>query len=411
MKDKLMILRSLQSENLRLFFIGQGISLVGTWIQRIALPWMVYQKSGSSSMLGIVAFAGLAPTFIIAPFAGVFIDRWNRYRVVMAAQIFSLIQAFILTFFSFSGDLSMKIIIILSIFSGIINAFEMPARQVFMLELVENKNDYSNVLAINSIIVTAARLAGPSAAAMLIGLGGLSICFLFNGLSYSAVIISLMLMGKIPVTIIAKGTGLAREMKDGFAFAFGHHPVRNILLLYGLICFAGWPVTVLMPVIAGEMLHGSAVTFSILTAASGGGALAGAVFSGSRKNGIGTDYTIAKASAVFGIGIILISFSGRLILSIGLMAVTGACMMILMAATVSFIQSITEENKRGRIMSCYTMIFTGAAPAGSYLSGNLSASFGTPQILFVSGLLCFAGAIAFSTTIPRRNRSIKLSYE
>lgn len=392
--------RSLRCRNFRLFFIGHGISLTGTWIQRIALPWFVYQKTGSSLMLGIVAFSGLVPSFILSPFAGVFIDRWDRFILVTATQILSLAQALLLVYFSFSGNLTTNIIIAVNIFSGIVNSFEMPARQVFCLEIIGNRNDYSNVMALNSLLVNGAKLAGPSAAALLISAGGISLCFLINGISYGAVIVSLLMMKSVPVKKKVNGRGLFHEMKEGFSFASGCHPARNILFLYGLICFAGWPFTVLMPAVAGDMLHGSSGTFSLLMASSGAGAFIGATVLGSRKKTVEAASSIARDAALLGISIVLLSFSRNLLLSMGLMAVNGACMMMLMAETVSFIQYIVEDNKRGRIMSCCTMIFTGAAPAGSYLAGNLSSKFGIQNTLLLGGIICVTGACMYLAVVP-----------
>jgi MFS family permease len=389
------IFRTLGCRNFRLFFVGEGISLIGTWIQRIALPWLVYQRSGSTLMLGLVAFAGLAPSFIMAPVAGVLIDRWNRYHIVMATQILSLVQALTLAYCCYTGNISVGIIILLNVFLGVINAFEMPARQAFLPELIDDKTDYCNAMAINSTIVNGARLIGPSIAGIIITYGGEALCFLINGMSYIAVIASLVMMKTISTSKRTKNTGLFREMKEGFAYAFGFQPVKNVLLLYGLVCLSGWPYTVLMPVIARDLLQGGANTFSMLMMASGAGALIGAMFLGSKKNNSGMDIVIACTTALFGIAIIALSFSRNLILSIVVVAVIGACMMMLMAAIVSLIQTIIEENKRGRIMSCYTMIFTGAATVGSYLAGVLSARLGTPHTLFLGGILCVIAAFAF----------------
>jgi MFS family permease len=389
------IFRTLGYRNFRLFFIGQGISLTGTWMQRIALPWLVYQRSGSTLMLGLVALSGLAPSFIMTPLAGVLIDRWNRYHIVMATQILSLIQALMLAYCCFTGNISVGMIILLNVFLGVINAFEMPARQAFLLELIDDKTDYCNAVAVNSTIVNGARLIGPSIAGIIITQSGEALCFLINGMSYIAVIISLIMMKTLPINEKIKNNGLFREMKEGFTYAFRCQPIKNVLLLYGLVCFAGWPYTVLMPVIAREMLHGGASTFSLLMIASGTGALFGAICLGSRKSNAGLDTVIASATALFGFGIIALSFSRNLILSMIVSAVIGACMMLLMAAIVSFLQTIIEENKRGRIMSCYVMIFTGAAPVGSYLAGVLSTRLGASNALFLGGFLCVIGAFAF----------------
>lgn len=391
------IFRTLRSRNFRLFFIGQGISLVGTWMQIIALPWLVYHRTGSTLMLGLVAFSGLTPTFIMAPVAGVIIDRWKRYHIVMTAQILSLIQALMLACYCYAGDTSagMEMIVLLSIFMGVINAFEMPARHAFLMEIIDNKNDYCNAVAVNSTIVNGARLIGPAIAGIIIAYGGEGLCFLINSASYLAVIVSLVMMKTRPAITKVESSGLFREMKEGFMCAFGFQPVKNVLLLYGLVCFAGWPCTVLIPAIAKDVLHGGASTFSMLMAASGAGAFIGALGLGSRKNISGMEVLIAYATALFGFSIIALSFSRNLILSMMMMAAIGACMMMLMASTVSFIQSIIEESKRGRIMSWYAMVFTGTAPVGSYLAGELSTRWGTPHTLVLGGFVCVIGSFVF----------------
>lgn len=405
------IFRSLSCRNFRVFFIGHGISLTGTWIQRIALPWLVYQNSGSSLMLGLAAFSGLAPSFIFSPFAGAFIDRCNRFTLVTATQILNLGLALILAYFSYSGIITTNIIISVNILSGIINSFEMPARQVLCLEIIENREDYCNAMALNSLIVNGARLIGPSAAALLISFGGISLCFLINGISYIAVIISLIMMKSVPVKKNEKGTGIFSEIREGFQFTLKCRPARSILSLYGLICLAGWPFTVLVPAVAGEILNSGPETFSILMASSGAGAFIGAFILGSRKKTAETDSLIAADAALLGVSIISLSFSSNLLLSMGLMAVNGASMMMLMAATASYIQYITDENKRGRIMSCFTMIFTGAATAGSYLAGVLSEEFGIENTLQLGGFICLTAACMHLAFITGSNKLPEPDYE
>lgn len=399
--------RSLYSRNFRLFFAGQGISITGTWIQRVALPWLVYRESGSTMMLGLVAFAGLAPSFILAPYAGVLIDRWDRFRVVTGAQVFSLVQAFILAYICFKGNTSMLPVILLNIFSGIINAFEMPARQVFMFEIIENKDDYCNAAALNSMVVNGARIAGPSIAAVLICSGGPALCFLINGLSFAAVIISLMMIKTPPVKTKTKKTGLLHDMYEGFYYVFRYKSLRNMLLLYGLLCFAAWPVTVLLPAVAVDMLHGSPAAFSMLMGSSGAGALTGAIILGRRKNMEDVNLLFVKSAALLGLSIFLLSQSSSILLSMGLMAVNGACMMLLMASTVSLIHSMVHENRRGRVMSIYTMIFSGAAPAGSYAAGWLGSSIGISLTLMISGMFCVTAVFIYTAVMPGRSQQFK----
>ncbi len=393
------IFRTLGGKNFRLFFIGQGISLIGTWMQRIALPWIVYQQSGSALMLGLVALSGFAPSLLLAPVAGVLIDRWNRYHTVLAAQFLCLLQALLLACCNYSGVLTVGIIILLNSALGLINAFEVPARQAFLIELIDDKNDYCSAVAVNSTIVNGARLIGPSLAGIIMTRSGEGLCFLCNGASYLAVILALLMMKNLPVTNKPENNGFFLEMKEGLKYALSYKPLKNVLLLYGLICLAGWPCTILMPVIARDLLQGGAGTYALLLTASGAGALGGTFYFGSRRSNEGLHKLLAAATALLGLSIIVLSFSENLLQAMVGVSVIGTCMMVLMAASVSYVQSVSEDSKRGRMMSCYSMIFTGAAPLGSYLAGALSTGLGTPQTLFLAGIVCLVGAFAFSSNM------------
>ena len=283
-----LIFRSFQYRNYRLFFSGQSISLIGTWIQRIATPWLVYHLTGSAFLLGVVGFAGQIPTFMIAPFAGVLTDRWNRYHILIGTQIAAMIQALILAFLYFAGVIEVWHIVLLNIFLGCVNAFDTPARQSFVIEMVEKKEDLGNAIALNSSMVNGARLLGPSIAGILIAFTGEGICFLLNGISYLFVIASLLLMKVTPRKINSKDTHVFKEMKEGFSYAFGFAPMKYIIFLLSLVSLMGMQYTVLMPVFAKEILHGGSHTFGFLMGASGLGALTGALYLASRKNVIGS---------------------------------------------------------------------------------------------------------------------------
>jgi MFS family permease len=293
------------------------------------------------------------------------------------------------------GNVSTGMILFLNVFLGIINAFEMPARQAFLTELIDDKNDYCSALSVNSTIVNAARLAGPALAAIIISRSGEMLCFLVNAVSYLAVIVSLTMMKIIPVSKRVVSDKFLYELKEGFIYACRLNPIRDVLLLYGLVCISGWPCTVLMPAIAKDLLHGGAGTFSMLMTASGAGALIGALLMGSRIKISGMDTVIAYATALLGIGIIALSVSRNLFVSMAFCAFMGACMMMLMTSTVTFIQTIIEDGKQGRIMGLYTMVFTGSAPTGSYLAGELSSRLGTQHTLVVGGLVCVIGSLIF----------------
>jgi MFS family permease len=281
------IFRSFQYRNYRLFFGGQSISLIGTWIQRIATPWLVYHLTGSVLLLGVVGFAGQIPTFIIAPFAGVLTDRLNRYHILIGTQIAAMIQALILAFLYFAGIIEIWHIVLLNIFLGCVNAFDTPARQSFVIEMVEKKEDLGNAIALNSSMVNGARLLGPSIAGILIAFTGEGICFLLNGISYLFVIASLLLMKVTPRKIIRKNTHVLKEMKEGFSYAFDFVPMKYIIFLLSLVSLMGMQYTVLMPVFAKDIMHGGSHTFGFLMGASGLGALTGALYLASKKNIIG----------------------------------------------------------------------------------------------------------------------------
>jgi len=404
------IFRSFQYRNYRLFFSGQSISLIGTWIQRIATPWLVYNLTGSAFLLGVVGFAGQIPTFVIAPFAGVLTDRWNRYHILIATQIAAMIQALILAFLYFTGTIEVWHIILLSIFLGFVNAFDIPARQSFVIEMVEKKEDLGNAIALNSSMVNGARLLGPSIAGMLIAFTGEGICFLLNGLSYLFVIVSLLFMKVAPRKINNKNTSVLTELKEGFNYAIGFTPIRYIILLLALVSLMGMPYTILMPVFAKEILHGGSHTFGFLMGASGLGALTGALYLASRKSVLGLGKIIPLAAGIFGFGLITFSLSRYFLLSLILMIITGLGMMLEMASSNTLLQTIVDDDKRGRVMSFYTMAFMGTAPFGSLLAGWLANIIGTPNTILVGGIFCILGALIFTRKLPELRKLIRPIY-
>ena len=388
--------RSLKYRNYRLFFGGQSISLIGTWIQRIATPWLAYDLTHSVFLLGVVGFAGQIPTFLLTPFAGVFTDRWNRYHIMVATQILAMIQALILTWLVFSGSIKVWHIIVLNGFLGCINAFDVPARQSFVVQMVEDKEDLSNAIALNSSMVNGARLLGPSVAGMLIAATGEGICFLLNALSYLFVIWSLILMKIVPKEGNGKGTSMIAELKEGISYTFGSGPIRNIILLLALVSLMGMPYAVLMPVFAKEILLGGSHTFGFLMGASGLGALMGALYLASRRSSRGLEKIIHLAAGVFGFGLITFSFSRFLALSLVLMVVTGLGMMLQMASSNTVLQTIVDDDRRGRVMGFYTMAIMGTAPFGSLLAGSAAKVIGVPNTLLVGGISCVVGAVFFA---------------
>jgi MFS family permease len=403
--------RSFRYRNYRLYFAGQSISLIGTWIQRLATPWLVYHLTNSPFLLGLVGFAGQIPTFIIAPFAGVLTDRWNKYYIMIATQVAAMIQALILALLYFRGNIHVWQIVILNIIIGIINAFDVPARQSYVVEMIENKEDLGNAIALNSSMVNGARLLGPSIAGILIALTGEGICFLINGVSYIFVIASLLLMTVKPrVTKRNKDAHVIREMKEGFSYAFGSVPIRYIIFLLALVSLMGMSYTVLMPVFAKEILHGGSHTFGFLMGASGLGALSGALYLASRKSVVGLCSIIPFAAGMFGLGLVAFSFTRFQPLSMVLMVIAGLGMMMQMASSNTILQTIVDNDKRGRVMSFYTMAFMGTAPFGSFLAGSLAKILGTPHTILIGGLSCILGAILFATRLKEIRSIIRPIY-
>jgi MFS family permease len=404
------IFRSFQYRNYRLFFSGQSISLIGTWIQRIATPWLVYHLTGSVLLLGVIGFAGQIPTFIIAPFAGVLTDRLNRYHILIGTQIAAMIQALILAFLYFAGTIEIWHIVLLNIFLGCVNAFDTPARQSFVIEMVEKKEDLGNAIALNSSMVNGARLLGPSIAGILIAFTGEGICFLLNGISYLFVIASLLLMKVTPRKIIRKNTHVLKEMKEGFSYAFGFVPMKYIIFLLSLVSLMGMQYTVLMPVFAKEILHGGSHTFGFLMGASGLGALTGALYLASKKNVMGLFRIIPLAAGIFGLGLITLSFSRFFLLSLAVMVIVGLGMMLQMASSNTILQTIVDDDKCGRVMSFYAMAFMGTAPFGSILAGGMAKIIGVSNTILIGGISCVLGALIFVRKLPELNKMIHSIY-
>jgi MFS family permease len=405
------MLRALAHKNYRLFFSGQSISLIGTWMTRIATSWLVYRLTGSPLLLGIVGFAGQIPSFILAPLAGVLVDRWNRHRLLVATQVLALLQSLSLALLALTGLIKIRHIIILSVFQGLINAFDMPARQAFVVEMVEKREDLANAIALNSSMVNAARLLGPSIGGVVIAAVGEGWCFMLDAVSYLAVIASLLAMKITPRMLSATNdANILQQLREGWTYAFRFAPIRNVLLLLALVSLVGMPYTVLMPVFANEVLHGGPSTLGLLMAASGVGALMGAMFLASRKTVLGLGKFIPLMAAAFGAGLILFSFTRVLWLSLGLMVVTGLGFMVQMAASNTVLQTIVEEDKRGRVMSFYTMAFMGTAPFGSLLAGSIAERIGAPHTLLFGGLGCIIGALWFASSLPALRRDVRPLY-
>jgi MFS family permease len=394
------ISQSLKSRNYRLFFIGQGVSLIGTWMQVIALSWLVYDLTDSALLLGLVGFFSQVPSFFIAPFSGVLVDRWNRHRILVATQALSMIQAFILAFLTLSGKITILQVILLSLGLGLINAFDMPARQAFVIEMVEKRSDLANAIALNSSMVNSARLIGPAIAGILVAAVGEGFCFLINGITFMAVIFSLLAMRFKKKSENKYSNNILHDIKEGFRYSFGFIPIRSILLFLGLVSFIGMPYTVLMPIFAKDILHGGPNLLGYLMSLGGIGALLGGIYLASRKTVVGLGRILAAATGIFGISLILFSTSQILWLSLLMMLVSGFGMIIHIAASNTILQTITEDDKRGRVMSFFTMAFMGMTPFGTLLEGALANWIGAANTVLISGGICILGTIIFSIKLP-----------
>ncbi|MBZ5704665.1 MAG: MFS transporter [Acidobacteriia bacterium] len=395
-----LVLRALQSRNYRLFFSGQTISLIGTWMTRIATAWLVYRLTHSAFLLGVVGFAGQIPTFFLGPFAGVWVDRWNRHRTLVVTQVLSMLQSFALAALALRGTITIADILCLSLAQGLINAFDMPARQAFVVQMIEKREDLGNAIALNSSMVHVARLLGPSIAGVVIAAVGEGYCFLIDGFSYIAVILSLLAMRIVPIPQTGTDKAVLHDLKEGWRYATGSVPIRSILLLLALVSLVGMPYTILMPIFAGAVLHGGPHTLGFLMGASGAGALLGAMWLAARRSVLGLDRVVCIAAAIFGAGLIGVGFSRLLWLSLLLMPIAGGAMMQQAAASNTILQTIVHEDKRGRVMSFFSMAFMGMTPFGSLLAGSLASKIGAPKTLILGGAICILGAGWFAHHLP-----------
>jgi len=402
--------RALRHPNFRLFFGGQTISLMGTWMTRIATSWLVYRLTGSALLLGTVSFAGQIPTFLIAPFAGVWVDRLDRRQVLVWTQALSMVQSLALAGLTLSHLITIPWVLALSVMQGLINAFDMPGRQAFMVQMVDDRRDLSNAIAINSSMVNMARLVGPSLAGMLIAVSSEGWCFLIDGISYIAVIVSLLMMRLTVVQTRREVTSTWTELKEGWRYVSKFLPVRTILLLFAAVSLMGMPFVVLMPIFAAQVLKGGPHTLGFLMGAMGVGALISALSLAARKSVLGLVRMIPLAAAVFGLGLIGFGLSRVFWLSMMMVLIAGMGMMQGMAGSNTIIQTIVSEDKRGRVMSYYTIAFVGMAPFGSLLAGSLAHAIGAPWTVVVNGSVVLLGAAWFLTQMPAVGRAIRPIY-
>jgi MFS family permease len=401
---------ALRSRNYQLFFAGQGISLIGTWMTQIATVWLVYHLTSSAFMLGVVGFTSQIPNFLLTPFGGVLVDRFPRQRILIVTQILAMVQSLTLAALALSGVIQIWHLLVLSLCQGIINAVDAPARQAIVTELVDRPEDLANAIAINSTMFNGARLIGPAIGGLLIARVGEAYCFLIDGVSYIAVIIALLAMRFKPKQM-PKITGSPLDrIKDGFEYAFGCPPIRAILLLSAIVSFLGMQYTVLVPVFADKILKGDAQTLGFLMAASGVGAISGGIYLVTRQTVVGLGKLIILGPALLGMGLIVFSISRYLPLSLSSMFFIGLGTILQIASGNTVLQTIVDDDKRGRVMSIYTMSFLGVVPFGNLLGGTLADRIGVTPTLIFAGTACLLGSLYFSRQLPALSKIVREIY-
>ena len=401
--------RALRHRNYRLFFSGQSISLVGTWITRIATSWLVYRLTGSELLLGVVGFCGQIPTLVFAPFAGVLVDQWDRRRILVITQVSSLLQSLALGVLTLGHWVTVRDIVALQTLQGIINAFDTPARQAFVVEMVEDRSDLANAIALNSSMVNASRIVGPSIGGVLIAAAGEGWCFMLDAVSYLFVIGSLLAM-RVRRSALRRDTRLRAELRSGFDYVVRSVPIRTALIVLAIVSAMGMPYTVLMPVIAANVLHGGPNTLGLLMGATGVGALGGALYLAGRKSIIGLGRVMMYATLAFGAGLVAFAFTRQLPVALAILVIVGAGFMVQMAATNTVLQTLVDDQMRGRVMAFYTMAFLGTAPIGSLLAGLLADRIGTAATIAIGGVACLLSGAWLAARLPALRTIVRPIY-
>ncbi|MDD5349194.1 MAG: MFS transporter [Chthoniobacteraceae bacterium] len=395
------MVRAFRHRNFRLFFGGQCISLVGTWIQGVAMSWTVYQLTNSPFLMGLVGFAGQLPIFLLTPLAGVFVDRHSRHRMLLFTQSLSMVQACLLAILAYTHLLNIWGLVTLNALGGIILALDMPTRQSFVVDMVGHGPDLPNAVALNSFTFNGSRILGPAVAGLLLVVFSPAFCFLLNALSYIAVIAALAVMQLPPFARVQKTESRAlHELKEGISYVWHFAPIRSILLLIILASLTGASYMVLMPIFAAQVFGGGAHTLGYLMAVPGIGALAAGLYLASRKTVLGAGIRIAAGSAVFGIGLVGLGQSHWMPLAMVFLVLVGLGMIMQMALSNTVIQTLVDDDKRGRVMSLFTVSFVGMAPFGSMLAGSVAERLGAPNTVTLGGCVCIAGALVFALALP-----------
>lgn len=394
---------SLRSRNYRLYFAGQGISLIGTWMQNIALGWLVYRLTGSVFLLGLIGFTTQIPTFIFTPFTGVITDRYNRHRIMVLAQVFFMLQAFAMAFLVLFNLIEVWHIIVLSLVFGVISAFDAPARQSLVVDLIDKPEDLGNAIALNSALFNGARLIGPAIAGLTIAAVGEGICFLLNALSFLAVIIALLQIKIKPKSAPSIQAPFGESFRKGLRYTFSTIQIRQLIILLAMLSLAAFPYIVMLPAYAKEVLGGGADTLGFLMSALGAGALVSALYMASRKGVHGLERIISVNTILLGLAILLVSFSSILYVSLILMAIAGLTMILLLSSINTLLQTTTSEDMRGRVMSFYAMALMGTQPIGNLISGSVASGIGISFTLAIGGV----GTIVAGIWFLGRNRGVK----
>ncbi len=381
------MLRAFAHRDYRLFFGGQLISLIGTWMQSVAQAWLVYRLSGSAVLLGLVGFAGQIPVFLLAPAGGIVADTHSRHKIIVGTQAAAMVLAFVLAGLTLTGRVQLWHVFTLAAILGLVNAFDIPARQAFLVELV-GRADLMNAIALNSSMFNGARIIGPALAGILVAAIGEGWCFFMNGISYIAVLAGLLMMSPRPIVQRPNGGTPLGRILEGLRYAARTEPIRALLLLLGLVSLAGMPYAVLMPIFADQILHTGARGLGTLMGASGFGALLGALVLATRSELRGLGRWIAWATAMFGASLIAFSASRSFWLSTALMVPAGFAMIVQAAASNTLIQAMVPDALRGRVMACYSMMFMGMAPFGALLAGLLAGRLGAPVAVAAGGVVC-----------------------
>ena len=402
--------RALRHRNYRLFFSGQSVSLVGTWITRVATSWLVYRLTGSELLLGVVGFCGQIPTMLLAPFAGVLVDRWDRHRLLVLTQAASMLQSLVLAVLTLRHDITVPWLLGLQIVQGVINAFDTPARQAFVVEMVEDRADLANAIALNSSMVNGSRIIGPSIGGLLIAAVGEGWCFLADAVSYLFVIASLLMM-RLPSARSARVEArVLEELRVGYRYVRESAPIRTALVVLAIVSTMAMPYTVLMPAYAAEVLHGGPNTLGLLMTASGVGALGGGLYLASRQSVVGLGRVAAYSTLIFGAGLVAFAFTTSLWVALAVLPFVGAGFMVEMAATNTVLQTLVTDDLRGRVMAFYTMAFFGTAPLGSLLAGLAADRVGARWTIAAGGVISLAAGCWLVSRLPALRAIVRPIY-